>query len=182
MNSPSKYSVSPNLLSILLCIVCLTTITVAGENKNTVFITGANRGIGLEYAKQYTTAGWNVIGTARKPEEAQELKATGAEIIKLDVTNDDDITEMQKALQGKKIDLLINNAGVYLRDSDRKSLEFSFSVNTAGPLLIAEALIPNLKKSNNPKIVNVSSRTSILTDGSGKSNAYAISKLSLIHI
>lgn len=173
----SKHLVRNRLIAVLFFIVSFTSYSLANESQNTVFITGANRGIGLEYAKQYSAAGWEVIGTTRKPEEATELKATGAQMIQLDVTSDEDIDAMKKALQGKKIDLLINNAGVYIRDSDRKSLEFSFSVNTAGPFLIADALIPNLKKSNHPKIVNVSSRTAILTGAKGKSNAYAISKV-----
>src|SRR3954466_2575444 len=83
-------------------------------NQRTVFITGANRGIGLEFAKQYHAAGWSVIGTARDPEKASDLKAIGQDvrIVKLDVTNADSIAAMVKTLDGQPIDLLINNAGL----------------------------------------------------------------------
>src|SRR4051812_40936119 len=68
------------------------------ESKRTVLITGANRGIGLEFAKQYHAAGWSVIGTARDPEKASDLKAIGNDvrIVKLDVTNADSIAAMVK--------------------------------------------------------------------------------------
>ena len=61
----------------------------------TVLITGANRGIGLEFAKQYAAEGFDVIGTARAPEKATALKETGAEVLKLDVTKDEEIRSAQ---------------------------------------------------------------------------------------
>ena len=65
---------------------------------DTVLITGANRGIGLELARQYTTAGWRVIGTARKPEQATELRALNARVIQLDVTDQQSIDRMAAEL------------------------------------------------------------------------------------
>ena len=149
---------------------------VPQEKPLTVLVTGANRGLGLEYAKQYQAGGHHVIGTARKPEEAAELKATGAEIAKLDVTSDEDIASLAQSLQGKRIDILINNAGYLGRKQTRKEMDLSFSVNTLGPLFISRALIPNLKLSDAPKIINISSRAGRLTDGTGRMTAYALSK------
>ena len=70
----------------------------------TVLITGANRGLGLEMVKQFAADGYKVIGTARKPEKATDLKATGATIVKLDVTSEEDIAAMAKTLKGQKIE------------------------------------------------------------------------------
>lgn len=166
---------------LIVCVALLEAVALAeGETqKLTVLVTGANRGIGLEYVKQYRAAGHEVIGTARKPEEAAELKATGADVFKLDVTSDEDITALVEGLKGRRIDVLINNAGYLTRELNRDALELSFSVNTLGPLFVAQALLPNLRQSNLPKIINVSSRTGILTNGTGKSNGYAISKTAL---
>ncbi|MGJ8643471.1 MAG: SDR family oxidoreductase [Luteolibacter sp.] len=149
------------------------------ENKMTVLITGANRGLGFEYAKAFAAAGDTVIGTARSPEEATELKSIGAEVIKLDVTSDEDIANMAKTLKGRKIDVLINNAGYLSRETTRKEMNLSFEVNTMGPLYVSEALIPNLSLSDSPKIVNISSRAGRLEDNPAKMGAYNISKAAL---
>lgn len=149
------------------------------ENKMTVLITGANRGLGFEYAKVFAAAGDTVIGTARSPEEATELKAIGAEVIKLDVTSDEDIENMAKALKGRQIDILINNAGYLSRKTTREEMNLSFDVNTMGPLFVSEVLIPNLTLSNAPKIVNISSRAGRLGDNPARMGAYSISKAAL---
>lgn len=146
----------------------------------TILITGANRGLGLEHAKQYAAAGHTVIGTARKPEEAKELKATGAQVVKLDITSDKDIAALVKTLKGKKIDVLLNNAGYMDRgEVSRENLARCFDVNAAGPLLLARALVPNLKLSKNPRIVNVSSRLGMINNARGIYPAYSISKAAL---
>lgn len=150
------------------------------ETKNiTVLITGANRGLGFEYAKVFAAAGDTVIGTARSPEEATELKEIGAEVIKLDVTSDEGIANMTKTLKGRKIDILINNAGYLSRKTTREEMNLSFAVNTMGPLYVSEALIPNLALSNAPKIINISSRAGRLEDNPAKMGAYNISKAAL---
>lgn len=171
---------------ILLFTVCI--ILPAGspaadkktdENKQTVFITGANRGLGLEFSKQFAARGYTVISTARTPEEATELKATGAQIIKLDVTSDEHIAAMTKTLEGRTIDLLINNAGYKSTEMTREAMMYTFSVNAVGPAVVAEALLPNLKRSENPKIVNISSKAGTLNGGNGKGGAYSVSKTAL---
>ena len=179
----SKPIVSPRTLSATVLLGILTFFTKATlaqdspkEPTLTVLVTGANRGLGLEYAKQYQAAGHHVIGTVRKPEEAMALKTTGAEVVKLDVTSDEEIANLAKTLKGRQIDILINNAGYLGKKQTRDEMNLSFSVNTLGPLFVSRALVPNLKLSESPKIINISSRAGRLTDGTGKMTSYALSK------
>lgn len=152
----------------------------AGEDEQlTALITGANRGLGLAFAEKFMEAGYHVIGTARKPEEATELKEAGAEIMALDVTDDKQIEALAKKLAGRKIDLLINNAGIFPKSNDRETMMKTYSVNTLGPYFLSEALIENLKLSPAPKIVNVSSQLGQLTNGQGWAGGYAFSKAAL---
>lgn len=178
MNTKTSHRLAVTLRLLLLCLVSLSASTLAGEEsgKLCVLVTGANRGLGLEYAKQYRAAGHQVIGTARNPDEAVELKATGAEVVQLDVTRDEEIAGLAKSLKGRRIDVLINNAGYLSREQTREAMTLSFSVNTLGPLFVSRALAPNLELSDNPRIINVSSRAGRLTDGTGKMTGYAISK------
>jgi NAD(P)-dependent dehydrogenase (short-subunit alcohol dehydrogenase family) len=132
----------------------------AGE---TVLITGANRGIGLALAERFKQAGYEVIGTARKPETATELKALGARVEQLDVTDQASVDAMAARLDGVIIDFLVNNAGIKGHDDpdlanlqvDR--LEVVFNVNTLGPLRVTQALFENVKSSNRKVVANVSS-------------------------
>jgi NAD(P)-dependent dehydrogenase (short-subunit alcohol dehydrogenase family) len=175
----SKISTIPLALCFAVIALWSSTAEVKAEPL-TVLVTGANRGLGLEHAKQYRAAGHTVIGTARKPELATKLKATGAQVVKLDITNDEDIANLAKTLKGKKIDILLNNAGYMARgEVTRESLSRCFDVNTAGPLLLAKALVPNLKLSKNPRIVNISSRLGIISKARGIYPAYSISKAAL---
>ena len=92
-------------------------MTLADDEIGTVFITGANRGIGLEFTKQYLERGWTVIATARKPEKADDLKQLEIQypdhltIQQLDVTDHERIDALAEELEGQPIDLLLNNAG-----------------------------------------------------------------------
>ena len=81
----------------------------------TVLITGANRGLGLEYARQYADDGWRVIATCRVPETAMELTRIrgGVEIRALDIGNQEQILALANSLRKEAIDLLLNNAGIY---------------------------------------------------------------------
>ena len=168
---------------LLVCLLAVSGLAHGEEEKAaeplTVLITGANRGIGLEYAKQYQAAGYKVIGTSRKPEEAVDLKATGAEVVRLDVTSEEDLANLSQGLKGRRIDILINNAGYLNTKPTREAMETSFRVNTLGPFFVTQALIPQLKLSDAPKVINVSSRAGRLTEGTGKMNGYAISKTAL---
>ncbi|MFD2157318.1 SDR family oxidoreductase [Rubritalea tangerina] len=181
------------LASILtLCTSLLLTshLSIAATQK-TVLITGANRGLGLELTKHFVNDGYHVIGTARKPDKATELKTTKAEIIQLDVTSDQSIASMANSLKGRTIDILINNAGYFgpklmtekpatLKDLTKKEMQDCLAVNTLGPIFVTQALLPNLQKSSQPIVVNMSTRASILTHKTGgNAYGYKVSKTAL---
>jgi NAD(P)-dependent dehydrogenase (short-subunit alcohol dehydrogenase family) len=133
----------------------------------TVLITGANRGLGLEFARQYHAAGWKVIATAREPEEATDLKALGegVRIVPLDVTRPDSVSALATSLDKQPVDLLINNAGQGVGLEPRRSLadvkidEFErvMQVNALGPVRVTQALLPNLRIGKGKMIVGITS-------------------------
>ena len=141
----------------------------AVDDAPTVFITGANRGLGLEFARQYAEDGWTVIGTARKPDDADELKATGARIVQLDVLDQDSVSAMAAQLEGEPVDLLINNAGIFPRESAIQNINFddysrTLAVNTVGPVRVTQALLENLRRGDKKQIVNMSSALGSIGD------------------
>jgi len=128
----------------------------------TILITGANRGLGLEFARQYAKAGWSVIGTARTPEKATDLMALGVRVMQLDVTDSASIQRLAAGLEGHPIDLLINNAGMANRATSFGSLDFDsvkrvLEVNTIGPMRVTQALLPSLRLGSTRQIVSISS-------------------------
>ncbi len=133
--------------------------------KRTVLITGANRGIGLELARQYHAAGWNVIATAREPDDAKELHAIGDDVLvpALDVTSQDSVNALGKSLDKRHIDLLINNAGVgdggasTLAKMKTDKFEHVMEVNALGPVRVTQALLPNLRAGQGKTIVSITS-------------------------
>lgn len=139
----------------------------------TVLITGANRGIGLELARQYSAAGWRVIGTARKPDSAEALGAIGAEVMQLDVTDQASVDRLARDLADKPVDVLINNAGIQplmwtLAEVDFDEFERALSVNTVGPVRVSRALLPNLRLGKLRKVINITTNLSSIaenTDG-----------------
>ena len=153
------------LVSVLLLgVVSLLSVdTFAADSKGTVFITGANRGIGLALARNFTDAGFNVIGTARKPEQATDLKETGARVEQLDVTDQASVDAMAQRMAGIPIDILINNAGIKGDDSknmtslDVENMEWVLNVNTLGPVRVMKALFPNVQSGERKMVVNISS-------------------------
>ena len=94
------------------------------QSPGVVLITGANRGIGVEFAQQYAADGWTVIGTARSPEKADELRETGARIEQLDVVDAKSVAALVESLGGQPIDLLINNAGIFPRENSLANVNF----------------------------------------------------------
>jgi NAD(P)-dependent dehydrogenase (short-subunit alcohol dehydrogenase family) len=135
----------------------------------TVLITGANRGLGLEFARQYAAAGWTVVATARNPSEATELReiagATGRVTIEpLDVLDHAAIAALAARYEGKPIDLLINNAGIggdlklqSLGSFDYALFEEAMAVNVYGVLALSEAFLDNVAASRHKKIVAITS-------------------------
>jgi len=151
----------------------------------TVLITGANRGLGLEFARQYAADGWKVIGTARNPGEADALGELPVEIAELDVTNQASVEALAKSLEGRPIDLLINNAGIFPRVDKIEEVDFddysrTLAVNTLGPVRVTGALLPNLRGGVMKTIVNITSRLgSIELNDFGRFYGYRESKAAL---
>eukprot|EP00833_Pecoramyces_ruminatium_P014604 jgi/Orpsp1_1/1188636/evm.model.d7180000066220.1 len=150
----------------------------------TVFITAANRGIGLAWATLFSKRGWEVIGTARDVAGATDLAKLGAKIVELDVSNPDSIFALADKLKDQKIDLLINNAGVYndgnLEQITPDEMVRQFKVNCVGPLFVTRTLLPNLALGKNSRVVNITSRMGSIGDnGSGGYYAYRASKAAL---
>lgn len=145
----------------------------AGPETNTVLITGANRGIGLELARQYSAAGWQVIGTARKPAAAQELLEVAADVLQLDVTDQESVDRLARDLADRPIDVLVNNAGIQplmwkLADIDIGEFEKALQVNSIGPVRVVRALLPNLRSGELRRVVNITTNLSSIagnTDG-----------------
>lgn len=151
----------------------------------TVLITGANRGLGLEFARQYAADGWNVIGTARSPEKADELSALSVEVVQLDVANPASVDALAELLAGRPIDLLINNAGIFPRANKIGDIDFddysrTIAVNVLGPVRVTRALLANLRLGKSRTIVNITSRLgSIALNDSGNFYGYRESKAAL---
>ena len=143
-----------------------------------VVITGANRGIGLELARLYQREGWQVIGVCRQA--SAELEEVGAQIIdSIDVSRAEDIRRLVSSLDGKTIDLLINNAGIMqdevLGELDFDSIRLQMEVNAIAPLHICEALLPNMQRGS--KIANITSRMGSIGDNdSGGRYGYRAAK------
>jgi len=150
----------------------------------TVMITGANRGLGLEFARQYVQDGWSVIATCRKPEDATELNAIdGVTIYPLNVTNFEAVRALADQLKGVAIDVLINNAGVYgpksgaLNEIDFDVWEQVLRTNALAPLCVAQCFAPHVAASDRKCVATLSSKMGSMTDNtSGGSYIYRSSK------
>jgi NAD(P)-dependent dehydrogenase (short-subunit alcohol dehydrogenase family) len=156
----------------------------------TLLITGANRGIGLEFCNQYAAAGWRVLACCRDPGKADALNKLAArypdliELHALDITNHAQIEQLARTLTNEAIDLLINNAGVYPA-SDKRGFGHTdyaewmeaFNINTMGPLKMVEAFVEQIARSELKLIVTITSQMgSIADNGSGGSYLYRSSK------
>jgi NAD(P)-dependent dehydrogenase (short-subunit alcohol dehydrogenase family) len=172
-----KYGVTMQLIASLvatfLCIVSLSgcdSISAAAQSAlkpdaPTVFVTGSNRGLGLEFARQYAAKGWNVIATARRPEasaELQELVAEYPQVVldTLDVTVQADVDRVATRFRDQPIDVLINNAGIWgdldaqtFGTLDYDAYQWIYAVNAIGPLRVTEALLANVEMSQQKKII-----------------------------
>ena len=144
----------------------------------TVLVTGANRGIGLQLCEQLAARGDQVIAVCR--ETSDELSNLGVRVVDgIDVGNGTAVETLRQELDGQPIDVLINNAGILLRDSfgelDYDALVEQYRVNTLGPLRVTEALADNLRDGS--KVAIVSSRVGSIEDnGSGGNYGYRASK------
>jgi len=155
-------------------------------------ITGANRGLGLALAQQYTKRGAEVIGGCRNPASAGELEDAGAEVQPLDTGNSESIAAFAKTIGDRPIDVLFNNAGIDARavgaeDGQRGALDLTeeqfravLDVNTLGPWLMMKALADNLIAAEGT-IVNVSSQVGSIEVAHtiGRDISYTTSKAAL---
>ena len=142
----------------------------------TVLITGSNRGLGLEWCRQYVEAGWRVLATCRFPAEAKALQQLKNEnnaltLHRLDVTNHDQIHTLAQELADHPIDLLINNAGVYFekyvrpdKTTDYEAWTHTFSVNSIGAMRVSRAFLDHLRRSQKRLIVAITSHMGSITE------------------
>jgi NAD(P)-dependent dehydrogenase (short-subunit alcohol dehydrogenase family) len=160
----------------------------------TALITGANKGIGHEVARQLAAKGFHVFVGARNPKAgrkaAEEIakKCGKATFLEIDVADSNSVTNAAREFSNIEdyLDVLVNNAGIIV-DGDSAILEITddlfrktLETNTLGPLRVTRAFAPSLRKSKAPRVINVSSGGGQLTDGAdGWAPAYCISKTAL---
>ena len=165
-----------------------------------VLITGANKGIGFEVARQLARQDFHVFLGARnvnagraaaeklRAESGDKKQRNNVEFLEIDVSKSDSVRRAAEEFSkhADHLDVLVNNAGIIV-DGDEDALKISDEIfektlrtNTIGPLIVAQAFVPFLKKSKAPRIVNVSSSGGQLADGAdGWAPAYCISKTAL---
>jgi NAD(P)-dependent dehydrogenase (short-subunit alcohol dehydrogenase family) len=146
----------------------------------TTLITGASRGIGLEFSRQYAADGWRVLACSRHPGKSDALNKLAAhypeqiKIQALDVADHAQIERLAQALANESIDLLINNAGIY-PDADSGGFGHidydkwmqAFRINTMAPLKMAEAFATQITRSKLKTIVTITSQMGSIADNSG---------------
>jgi NAD(P)-dependent dehydrogenase (short-subunit alcohol dehydrogenase family) len=136
----------------------------------TLLISGANRGIGLELARQFSHDGWTVIGTARNPDAAAELQGfPNTSVLPLEATSAASIADLVKTLKGQPIDVLIANAGIAINleakpaEVTRADFLTVLRTNTIGPFALATALKPNILAGERKIVLAMSSLMSSIT-------------------
>ncbi|HEY5339139.1 MAG TPA: SDR family oxidoreductase [Rhizomicrobium sp.] len=150
----------------------------------TILITGANRGIGLEFATQYAADGAEVIACCREPAKASELKAVkgNVRVMALDVGDAASVAALKKDLGDTALDIVINNAGVGgPRDEKPGMLDMDawlnvFRINSVAPMLVAMALRDNLLKGRGKKLVTITSVLGSIAESGGGMQPYRASK------
>jgi NAD(P)-dependent dehydrogenase (short-subunit alcohol dehydrogenase family) len=152
-------------------------------------ITGANRGLGFEFARQYLADGWQVYAACRDPASASELRRLAEDsddklrILAMDVTDPACIRAAATELDGQPIDLLLNNAGIIgprgqtIGNIDYEAWAEVLAVNTMGPMRVSEAFVEHVASSNRKLIVTLTSGMGSIADNtSGGSIVYRSSK------
>jgi NAD(P)-dependent dehydrogenase (short-subunit alcohol dehydrogenase family) len=151
-------------------------------------VTGANRGIGLEFVRQLTGRGEEVDATARDPADAPELHALARpgvrlRIHRLDIADDASVAAFAEQLPPGPVDVLINNAGVSGvkggEPIDPSDILRVFNVNAVGTLRVVRALLPRLREGKGKRIVDLTSVLGSIAEASGGRYAYRLSKTAL---
>ncbi len=133
----------------------------------TIVITGASRGLGLEFAHQYADEGWTVIATCRSPSTADALQTLDVEVFELDTADPASVTSFAEKIEGRPVDLLLNNAGIMgdntktALDADLAEWEAAFRTNVLGPALVTRALLANLQMAEKPVAATLGSQAGI---------------------
>lgn len=159
-----------------------------------VFVTGANRGIGLGFAREWLSRGARVFATAREPDEADDLSVLAGEhpdrltVLACDVTDEESILAARNrvAEEVDGLDVVLNNAGISgergpIGDLDPAEIRRVFAVNTLGPIRVTQAFLPLLRAGRAPRrLVHMTSLMGSIDDNaSGDAYAYRISKCGL---
>ncbi|HEY1708785.1 MAG TPA: SDR family oxidoreductase [Rhizomicrobium sp.] len=150
----------------------------------TILITGANRGIGLEFVKQYAAEGADVIACCREPAKADALKKIGGNVrvMALDVSDPKSVEALKRDLGDTPLDIVINNAGISgPREKTDGVIAFDkwvevFAVNSVAPVMIAGALHANLRHGHDKKLVTITSQLGSIANHGGGALPYHASK------
>ena len=151
----------------------------------TIMITGASRGLGLEFARQFYNEECRVIATCRSPKNANELNAIGdIDVHALDVTDDKSVTTLADKLRGENIDILINNAGVIGQRDGFGRIDYdiwaeTMDTNVFGPMRVAEAFRDNVMNSYKKQMIFITSRMGSITEAVPNAYVYRSSKAAL---
>ena len=151
----------------------------------TIMITGANRGLGLEFARQFYNEEYRVIATCRNPKDANKLNAIGdIDVHSLDVTEDKSVAILADKLRGENIDILINNAGVIGQRDGFGKLDYdiwaeTMDTNVFGPMRVAEAFRDNVMNSKKKQMIFITSRMGSITEAVPNAYVYRSSKAAL---
>ena len=151
----------------------------------TIMITGASRGLGLEFARQFYNEECRVIATCRSPKDANELNAIGdIDVHALDVTDDKSVTTLADKLRGENIDILINNAGVIGQRDGFGRIDYdiwaeTMDTNVLGPMRVAEAFRDNVMNSEKKQMIFITSRMGSITEAVPNAYVYRSSKAAL---
>jgi NAD(P)-dependent dehydrogenase (short-subunit alcohol dehydrogenase family) len=191
---------------VVAAVLCASLVALPVAMADTVLITGANSGLGLEFTKQYAAKGWTVIATHRRSDIPESLATVMAahpnvRVERMDVASIADVEALAAKLRGVPIDVLINNAGVYADRSvcqgneacrgegstqsfgnmDYELLDTIMAVNVRGPLVVSERFIDNVRAGKQKKIVSISSTNGSVSQPLGGSGAisYRASKAAL---
>ena len=150
----------------------------------TVLITGTNKGLGLEFTKQYLNEGWNVIATCRSPSTAKDLLTYKEKhqnyltILSMDLTNEASIKQIGEKIEGRPIDIFISNAGTATGYASGANLnDFGniqsepwvnvFRTNCVAPLLLAQVVHPNILLGSDKKLIFITSKPASITENTG---------------
>ena len=135
-----------------------------------ILIIGANRGLGLEFAKQYSNTNHNIIATTRNKDSSKELnEINNIDIAELDLTSDASVNSFVTSIGSQKIDILIHNAGIFSDEQLKEDLDTDawmneMRINAVIPIILARKLKNNLKMGSDKKVVFISRQMGSIDD------------------